>query len=153
MLVQTGAVPARTLSGFLYLRWRRSSWFLFFQNCLARIVRLADASVINSGVNLMCVCGQLIGRRGPGIGGHGLRTRDWELVKPGAETRRTSTRETASARAEKVANLAIKGPKRRDFGPFLLVFATRILENAVEDKGVKCTLHQTKCSFFRFMWF
>jgi hypothetical protein len=51
-----------------------------------------------------------------------------------------------------------KGPKKAGkgsnlgcFSSFLLVFSTRLLQNSADDKRVKYILHQTQCSFFRFL--
>ena len=49
---------------------------------------------------------------------------------------------------KKVADLAIKGPEKVDFGLSFLVFSTRLLQNFADSKRVKNTLHQMECTFF-----
>ncbi len=54
MLVQTWAVPARTVSGIDMRSLAPLRLGSIFLECSPRIVRLVDASWINSGINLMC---------------------------------------------------------------------------------------------------
>jgi hypothetical protein len=63
----------------------------------------------------------------------------------------TSKPEAVPARGQFGWKKAEKGLKRVDFTPKLLVFSTRLSGNFVDGKRVKCTLHQTKCSFFHSM--
>ena len=55
-----------------------------------------------------------------------------------------------SESVENLADLAEKGLKKGDFTPKLLVFPTRFFGDFADGKGVMCTLHQNRGTFFHF---